>query len=233
MKKLLLALISVATIATAQSGQLAILVLDPVGKPVSNAIVTISTRPMVIGPGNTAALSVPYNASAHSDVKGSVLFAAVPVAAFAICASLPNSQFVDTCSFSEHPPSVVVLPSQLNSTSVTLLQGSVVSVTVSDVQQVLQTNTGLINRQLRLGITVPKGPWRPMFLKSSTPQARTYSLLVPVGIDLNLVISGGGFRVADSSGLELKSNGRPPIVRFKIPATAKTFDLRVGLIGIT
>ena len=212
----------------AQTGQLVVTVLDPVGKAVIGAHVAISSRPIFDPSAAPGSKFQPFSSAALTNSTGAASFANVPVGAYAVCAMLPKRQLVDTCTFIERPTAVLVTALKPAVLSINLLEGVKLIIAIQDEQQLLQSAIPNNSGHFRLSISGERSRRRPFILDSSSATSRQYSLLVPANLGLNLHIAGSGFRVADESGkLISKKLGSIPMF---LPTGIQTQTVVLGLV---
>ena len=198
-------------------------VRDERHRPVQGALVTLSLSPP---PG---ARVKPFLSTAKTARDGTFA-ASVPQGTYRLCAQLPDSQLLDSCTWAAGPGTISTGGARtLALPPITLKRGYPLEVAVEDGGKVL---TELASRgpakPLLIGVRGGNGMFRPLTLRSKRGETQEFSLLVPRDTALELSVSSRDVTLADDKGAALDaSKGAKTGVKISGARTQRRFTFRV------
>lgn len=194
MVRILSFLLLSAFLAFAQTGQITVRVHDTSGAALPGAIVRVGARPF----RNTLAN---FHSVQNAAADGSAVFNAVPQGAYEVCAQLPGSLLLDSCSWINHGAEIFLPTGAAKTIPVVLQTGTLVVVQVDDATHQF-SKEAYPGHKLRLKVSAPNMPPIPMMAKP-IGNSRQFSALVPADTDLRLHVRSSELQVADPKGASL------------------------------
>jgi hypothetical protein len=165
---------------------------------------------------------------AVTSVDGAAILDFLPDGQFTICAAVPGP-WLNPCEWGSERPLVIISGiSSRVAANVVLKRGVSIMIEVADPQGLISQHEGKTRgAHLLLGIQNDAGMFTEAALVSENSGSRAYSIVIPFGARVNLVVASPFFRLTDSSGtafgpaggslpLLVPSGQLPPTVRVAV-----------------
>jgi hypothetical protein len=214
----------------AQMGQLSISVKDEAGLAMPGALVTVSARPMY-GGAKSKPGTLTFNFTGRSGANGGLSVTNVPSGAYALCARLPGSLFVDSCSWNDGASSTIVNAGSTASSSIVLKKGALAVVQLTDGLGLLASEA-FPGQKVSVVVGTAGGHRIPMAGSQQGATIRQFSAVVPVDTDLKLQVHSQTLQVTDSNGNKLDMKDPKAFIPLRIAAAAAT-SAASQLLGAT
>jgi hypothetical protein len=190
------------------TGQIRGRVADSSGAPVSGAVVIVTP---VSAPGKPS--------ETNSGANGNYAVSGLQPASYQVCINVPGGSFLNPCQWDSARPAVTVAAGQqLTGVDVALPAGQKVDVRVDDPQRVLAANEAPGKSHLSVGVWASNGIFHPASIAVNDASGRTYSILVPLGANLRLGVSGHKLLMEDGAGMTVAESA--PGVPFTSPTAS-------------
>ncbi|MBX9601683.1 MAG: carboxypeptidase-like regulatory domain-containing protein [Bryobacteraceae bacterium] len=195
------------------------------GTPIAGAEVT-----MARAVSSELSKYLPNRWLTRSREDGTFSFDSLPVGSFGLCATVPGSNFLDSCEWREPVPVIRLERSHtVADVIITLKRGAEVQVRVDDDRQLLALREGRVpGASLLIGVGTPSGTFQPAILINRASTFRVYKVVIPYEKDIHLIVNRSMFRLVDSAGNILS---RSALIRLRIVRGAQTNSVRLSVIG--
>jgi hypothetical protein len=215
----------------AQTGQIVVSVTDISGLAVSGAVVRINARPL-------RNVLVPFGTSQKTGADGKASVGNVPSGPYEVCAQLPGSQFLDSCSWENRPFGTFLQAGATANVAIVLKLGTRITIQVNDSGDLL-SQEAFPGHKLRMEMSVKGSHPIPMVV-GKTAGPRIFSIVAPADSDLRLQVRSGTFQVADTSGMRMDMKNvdsfipmhSAPAVAQGTNVTAASPTLTLQLVGV-
>jgi hypothetical protein len=175
-------------------------------------------------------MMAPPSSTTTTAADGSFAIQNLPAATYILCVQAVNGAYLDPCHWSTAAPTFKLAAGQAVSNAVIqLAQAYQLQIRVSDPQQQLQNEGKTPGSYVNIGAWAPSGAIHMASIVESDTTGRTYSVPIPFNTPVNISVLGGGFQIADASGVSLPSVGAG--TSFTAPSTGTVPTLTYTIKG--
>jgi len=153
-------------------------------------------------------------------------------ATYLVCVQVRGGAYLDPCHWSANGATFTVAAGETVTNAVLrVAKGYPLQVRVNDPQQTLASEGKVLGAHLQVGVWAPSGALLQGTFTPGDVTGRSYLVTVPFDQPVSVLVSGGAFRLSDSSGVPLAAAGK--LTQVTVPSTGAPPSLLFGITGLT